>query len=93
MVPRPFHPSALSLSSQEESTKYFNFSTSDQKSTREAEHRYRVRGQGESMSAPLVGTEGAGGGRREKSWEREPGKGGDLGCSRGHSQVLSVSCR
>ena len=28
------------------------------------------------MSAPLVGTEGAGGGRREKSWEREPGKGG-----------------
>ena len=45
------------------------------------------------MSAPLVGTEGAGGGRREKSWEREPGKGGDLGCSRGHSQVLSVSCR
>nr|XP_020749375.1 integrin alpha-D-like [Odocoileus virginianus texanus] len=30
------------ISSQEESTKYFNFSTSDQKSTREAEHRYRV---------------------------------------------------
>ncbi|KAF4015776.1 hypothetical protein G4228_007372 [Cervus hanglu yarkandensis] len=30
------------ISRQEESTKYFNFSTSDQKSTREAEHRYRV---------------------------------------------------
>ena len=46
------------------------------------------------MSAPPVGTEGAGRGRREKSWEREPGRGGgDLGCSRGHSQVLSVSCR
>ncbi|XP_032706923.1 integrin alpha-D-like [Lontra canadensis] len=31
-----------SLSRQEESTKYFNFSTSDEKSKKEAEHRYRV---------------------------------------------------
>ncbi|MXQ89875.1 hypothetical protein E5288_WYG014031 [Bos mutus] len=30
------------ISRQEESTKYFNFSASDQKSRREAEHRYRV---------------------------------------------------
>ncbi|XP_058425518.1 integrin alpha-D-like isoform X3 [Diceros bicornis minor] len=30
------------ISRQEESTKYFNFSTSDEKSRREAEHRYRV---------------------------------------------------
>ncbi|XP_038414344.1 integrin alpha-D isoform X5 [Canis lupus familiaris] len=33
---------ALSLSRQEDSTKYFNFSTSDEKSKKEAEHRYRV---------------------------------------------------
>ncbi|XP_053410996.1 integrin alpha-D isoform X1 [Nycticebus coucang] len=30
------------ISRQEESTKYFNFSTSDEKSKKEAEHRYRV---------------------------------------------------
>ncbi|KAL2766168.1 integrin alpha-D isoform 2 precursor, partial [Daubentonia madagascariensis] len=30
------------ISRQEESTKYFNFSTSDEKSRQEAEHRYRV---------------------------------------------------
>ncbi|XP_008591420.1 PREDICTED: integrin alpha-D [Galeopterus variegatus] len=30
------------ISRQEESTKYFNFSTSDKKSRKEAEHRYRV---------------------------------------------------
>ncbi|XP_017724425.1 PREDICTED: integrin alpha-D-like, partial [Rhinopithecus bieti] len=31
-----------SLSRQEESTKYFNFATSDEKKMKEAEHRYRV---------------------------------------------------
>lgn len=46
------HQQALSLSRQEESTKYFNFSASDQKSRKEAEHRYRVRGQGISTSVP-----------------------------------------
>ena len=35
------------------------------------------------MSAPPVGTEGAGRGRREKSWEREPGRGGGLGMLQG----------
>lgn len=40
-----------SLSRQEESTKYFNFSTSDEKNKKEAEHRYRVRRQGVSISS------------------------------------------
>uniref|UniRef100_A0A452UFI8 Integrin subunit alpha D n=1 Tax=Ursus maritimus TaxID=29073 RepID=A0A452UFI8_URSMA len=34
------------ISRQEESTKYFNFSTSEEKSKKEAEHRYRVRNPG-----------------------------------------------
>uniref|UniRef100_A0A8C0AI27 Integrin subunit alpha D n=1 Tax=Bos mutus grunniens TaxID=30521 RepID=A0A8C0AI27_BOSMU len=57
------------ISRQEESTKYFNFSASDQKSRREAEHRYRVRGQGVSTSVPTVGMWGAGAGRMGKSWK------------------------
>ncbi|XP_045399201.1 integrin alpha-D-like isoform X12 [Lemur catta] len=42
------------ISRQEESTKYFNFSTSDVKSTKEAEHRYRVNNLGQRDLAVSV---------------------------------------
>ncbi|XP_029787335.1 integrin alpha-D-like [Suricata suricatta] len=42
MAPGQFLTNKPSLSRQEESTKYFNFSTSQEKSKKEAEHRYRV---------------------------------------------------
>uniref|UniRef100_A0A452UFZ6 Integrin subunit alpha D n=1 Tax=Ursus maritimus TaxID=29073 RepID=A0A452UFZ6_URSMA len=42
------------ISRQEESTKYFNFSTSEEKSKKEAEHRYRVRSQGNCSIADCM---------------------------------------
>lgn len=83
-VPGLFFTNKPSLSRQEESTKHFNFSTSDEKSRKEAEHRYPGRGQGIFMSEYSFSTHGAaniGGWWRKmgKNQGLEPGKKWDLG--------------
>lgn len=56
-----------SFSRKEESTKYLNFSASDEKSRKEAEHRYHVRGQEILVSAPLSP---CGAANIESGWEK-----------------------
>lgn len=84
MVLGLFFTNRPSLSRQEESTKYFNFSTSDEKSRKEAKHQYPVRGQGTFLSEYSFSTHGAaniGGwwGKMEKNQGLEPEKKWDLG--------------